>query len=213
MSVTKSPRVWDLSQVQDDVLAVFVQKLDDREAVRELMLRYHERVRRYVARLARRVRLPVDELPDAEQNGVLAIEKAGIAYDVLQRCSFASFLNMVVRAGFYNEGTRVRRRRRERGLPHGSAGLEEVAEAAGAGESPWLAGEARDPAVAAEQHEWREHLQEVLGQLEDKHRRVWDGLSAGKTLQVIAWELHVSLRTVKRWHKELNRRLKRALGE
>ena len=67
--------------------------------------------------------------------------------------------------------------------------------------------------MAAEQHEWRERLQKVLGQLEDNLRRVWDGLRAGKTLQVIAREEHVSLRKVQRWHAKLVRVLKSALGE
>jgi FixJ family two-component response regulator len=57
--------------------------------------------------------------------------------------------------------------------------------------------------MAAEQHEWRERFEQVLGSLEPRLRQVWEALGVGKTLEVIAIELDVSLNTVKRCRAEL----------
>ena len=78
---------------------------------------------------------------------------------------------------------------------------------------PWVADEAPDPSVAAEQHEWRERFQQVLGKLEPKLRQLWDALAARKQLAVIADELHMSLSKVKRLQTELHTMLIAAMGE
>jgi RNA polymerase sigma factor (sigma-70 family) len=211
MTFSVQPAARDYAQFEDDLLVVFAQKVGDREAMRELIRRHHEWVRRFIARLARRAHLPADERPDAEQNAILVIARAIATFDVLQvdkrpRCTFRSFLQRVLRARFYNDVRKVRRRRcREGGSVDADSVLDEVAEAPleKPGACPWSAGEAHDPAVAAEQHEWRQRFEQVLGSLEPRLRQVWDALAVGKTLEVIAIELDVSLKTVKRCRAEL----------
>jgi len=211
-------RGYDLSQLEEDLLLLLAQKVNDRNAVRELIRRHHDWARQLIDRLARRKHLSAEDRDDAEQNAVLAMEKAIRTYDVVQvgqrHCPFRKYLSMVLRRRYWNDLRRLgRQARRQRGSDEQA--LTRVADAPreDPGPAPWVAAEARDPAVAAEQHEWRQRLEQIRSGLKPKLRRLWDERAAGKTLEEIATELGVCANTVKGWLKKLTAIVRAAMRE
>lgn len=199
-----------LSQFCDEDLVALAKEADFSPAAHDLMQRFYQRINRLIARLARQCRLPVSDLPDAQQNGILAVTEAVACYDPLQYdrpggCSFRHFLRVVVVARF-RDFVRRNRRRQQHHDPYvdTDAAVERGATAPATPVPRWLLDPARtDPPTAALRQEFLARLDQALTRCEPRLRRLWERLVAGAKLRVIAAELGVSYYAARRLRQKL----------
>jgi RNA polymerase sigma factor (sigma-70 family) len=216
------PHAPDLSALTDAELVLAARDPQRRQAaIDALVARYHDCLCRLIARLARRAHLPPDQLPDAQQDAVVAMIDAISAYDPIQDvrsrpCSFKSFLWAVLRARFYNF---------VRGFRRGERHLDRCCQADDtqpSGSAP-LPLSARRGAVAKRLHgkdwsvddraEFRACLERAQRQLGARARWLWEQAEAGQSLKEVARHLGISYDRAKRWRQRIRARLAEQLRE
>jgi RNA polymerase sigma factor (sigma-70 family) len=175
----------------------------------ELVLRYLSFTQRFVVKHARRVGLAAMHIPDAQQQAALALLEAIDHYDAQafpyeQRCSFHGFLNVVLRARFSDFVKIVWRAERRRDHSAGSQDTRRPGGSVSPDPAEWQDHRQSDPAELVLEREERARLEQAVRDLTSSKRFLWDRLSAGEKLPVLARQLGIS-------YPAARRRLKRAM--
>jgi RNA polymerase sigma factor (sigma-70 family) len=191
-----------LRGASDEELVVLAKQYACRPAVNELILRYYGWMRCLIGRRARRMGFGDVDIQDAQQEHVFAIVEAITKFDTVQqgksrRCSFLTFLHLVLVARFKDFIKRLRRARRGAR----SVGLQ----------LSWCTDEMNDPALSVEWHELLGRLDQALHELDDSLVQVWEHLAAGLRLRAIAAELGLSYDVAKRRRQRLLQELRSRL--
>jgi RNA polymerase sigma factor (sigma-70 family) len=208
-------------EAHDDVLLViFARKLLDRDAVRELLSRYHAWLSRLINRYARLFGLPRQDWEDACHEALLALPAAIADYDLLEACkpngcSFRTFFGRRALSRFQDELKRHCWRRahlrEQEALAAALQGADRTSRAA-PGEPPALCGRGDDPVQAAQQHELAERVRQVLAGFPEEQRPLLEQALAGTPLRQLARQFHISRATAVRRKHQLMDRLRQSLS-
>jgi RNA polymerase sigma factor (sigma-70 family) len=211
----------DLSKIGDEELVVLAQECGFRPAADELVLRYHPRMSRLIAHLARQTTLTAADVQDAQQNAFFALVEAIAHYNTLQMFKpagwrFHTFARLVTKRRFWNYSKRIGRvqlRYPCAGQLDGITAAEPRADGCQLHASSRLGRRRSDPAVVAARQDTLWCLSQAVERLEPKLRTLWHDLAAGKRLRHIAREQGISYDAVKRQRWKLLARLRTELGE
>jgi RNA polymerase sigma factor (sigma-70 family) len=171
----------------------------------ELIERYQSLNHLLIRKLASRWRLQEADCQDLEQDSVFWILETIRRYRPEEHlkvagCRFRSFLTRVVTARFI-DALRLRRRRCNRILLH--AQLKQINRCV-----PEPLVEKQEPRQQLEGRELQALLQKKLEQLGKEAREMWNLLTQGMTLRVIADRLHISYDAAKRRRRQLFAKLR-----
>jgi RNA polymerase sigma factor (sigma-70 family) len=209
----------DLGQFDTEMLLLMAQS-GSRLAENELIERFYGQVKKQIDGLARGKRLLAEDVADAEQNAVFAIDEAIRNYNLHQpedgrKCSFASYLDTVVEARFVDYWKHLwRKGKRFDTSPAMERPYDRCSPAASRASNLSLkekhvcTSALEDPARLVEEHEFWEQWNRAVEQLSPWSRQVYEATVAGKPLDELAQELHTSRRTLKRTKKRLIQELK-----
>jgi DNA-directed RNA polymerase specialized sigma24 family protein len=181
-----------------------------------LVLRYLRVAQRLVAWLARRSGVGVEDAADAKQEAVsFWVRQAIAAYDVCRSaaagCRFRTLLHRVVIARFRNYARALKRRQ-----AHHAPGVAPEQCAAAHREPPPVFGrqEGSDPAQTVEWRELRALLEGAVGALPAAWQRLWDWVSAGRSLRRWALRHDLAYKSVQRtWHEVVRAVMGRVRGD
>jgi RNA polymerase sigma factor (sigma-70 family) len=167
------------------------------------VIRYLPFTRRFVIKHARRVGLASAHVPDAQQQAALALLEAIGRYDEQaylreQRCSFHGFLNLVLRARFSDFVKTVWRAERRRNPTRSSQVGHRVYGSRSADPADWEDPRQSDPAELVLEEEERARLEEAIEDLSSSKRFLWDCLTSGVKLPVLARRLGISYPAARR---------------
>jgi RNA polymerase sigma factor (sigma-70 family) len=206
----------EMSRLSDEELVLLARECGFLPARQELLLRYYDPMRRWVAARAREAGLGTADVEDAQGEGVLSALEAVAKYDTWQLArkqgrSFRSFLYAVLLARFRDFLRKHWRTRHRYGRSlTGPDGLEAAAEQRTgrrrAGRALLVAHE--DPAHLSECREQMTCLRRALGMLDHRSRALWDRLAAGASLHNIALDWSVPYDRVRRWRTRMLRVLR-----
>jgi hypothetical protein len=203
----------------DDELLVVLAQFGSRSAERELMSRYYQMVKDKISFLARKMKLPRQEVPDAQEQGMLWFHEAIGRYKIVtqpaeRRRSFRSsvnwllgkrFLNLVKRHRWtqkrFDRSERAVRKLEEATVPLIGLSLPSRCQGDGGALLPF------------EEDEFRRRLEWAVKQLRPELQDLWQCVKAGRKTDWIAKDLAVSRRTILRWKAELRVELQRRLGQ
>ncbi len=192
----------DLSQFDLEVVILMAQS-GSQFAQKQLLERFYETTKKQIDRQARARRLQAHDVADAEQEAVFAIDEAIRKYNLHQpitrmKCSFPSYLHTVVEARFKDCIKRLRRNQKHFDY------VIQAKDAPAAGRH----GDNPGPAQEVEDSEFAERWSRAVDSLSPKSRKLYAALLSGKQTEVIADELHISVRAVQLWKNEMIRELR-----
>jgi RNA polymerase sigma factor (sigma-70 family) len=203
--------VLEMSRFSDEELVVLARECGFLPARQELLLRYFDPMKKWIAAHAREAGLGAADIEDAQGDGVLASLEAVAKYDTWQLArnqgrSFRSFLYAVLLVRFRDFLRRLWRTRRRYGSTlNEPESLESAAEHDSdrptRGAVPLAAN--ADPAQLTECREQMTCLCSALGMLDNRSRCLWERLAAGASLHAIAEDWGVSYHRVRRWRTRL----------
>jgi|GEM_PF-4245233 len=204
MSASASPPSTpdgDLSSLPDETLLVLAHDEHCSLAADTVVLRYCGLAESLAVRWVRGARLGRAETPDAKQTALLALVEAACLFDPAHAgptCCFCTFMWKFVTARLSNFVRDVCRlgRRQCRLVIVDDAGKEDRASTGP--HHRWLVDGGSDPALILEARELLESLEIVLDSLVPIDRFLWERFASGDRQGVIALEMGVSCRTLKR---------------
>jgi RNA polymerase sigma factor (sigma-70 family) len=195
----------------DEELVLLARGEHSRPAIAALVLRLRAWMDSWVVRLARRARLPREDIEDAQQGAFFVLLRAIERFDpgrgaAGQTCRFRTFLALKLRG--YVLDLAKHRQRAEAHLDRSAAAGREADVHIGPGATAYR-GRPRltdDPAVAAEQRELSDQLWQAVDQLDEPARWLLDGRAAGFSFRALAAQTGVPCNHLKyRWRRTLNR--------
>jgi RNA polymerase sigma factor (sigma-70 family) len=221
-------RAYDLDFSQfDEEIIILMAQFGSQPARNELIERYHPSVKKQVDRLARFKGLPEDEIPDAEQNAVFAIDEAIRKYSLNQptktgKCSFPSYLHRVVECQLLDSIKSFRRKAKHTDSSvRAKQAFQELAEGTAPAQSRSVAkekhalgvqGKTIDPEAEAEANEFWQRWSDAIARLIPEDRRFYEACCSGKPMRLIALDVGVSERTLYEKKRGMLARLRASLG-
>jgi RNA polymerase sigma factor (sigma-70 family) len=202
-------------------LIALLQEGTRQSAQRELVIRHLPFTRRFVIKHARRVGLAPSYVADAQQEAALALLEAIGRYNPQNyppehRCSFHTFLNVVLRARFSDFVKLVWRAERHRQHCCASGKIlngQQAYKVALADLANWEDPRQSDPALAVEKQEQMERVAELLQDLTSSKRFLWERLAAGVKLPMAARQLGISYAAARRRLRKTIRFIASAMEE
>jgi RNA polymerase sigma factor (sigma-70 family) len=213
MAAQRGPGGSEFAGLTDEELAALAQG-----AVNELILRYQEKAKRYIAWLAASRKLSRADLEDAQAEAVFGIREAGQKFNPQKAKKgnaerFRRFLLIVLRSRFLDFVKSCQRGghslRPTSGVPPPG---EQKTPSSRFKPVEGLAQNKDDPVRIAEEQELRTRIQEELKQLTETERQVCENMIAGRSLQHFAFEKNMSYPQVRRLWQKIKKRLKSRLG-
>jgi RNA polymerase sigma factor (sigma-70 family) len=195
----------DLTKLETGALVVLAKECEFKLAADEIVVRLRERTNRQIAGLARALRWNADDVEDAQQEAYCWLAEAIRTYDTrevgkLGGCNFETFAYQVVERRFLDFARHVGRL--ENHFDHSMPPFSGI-DVSDDGPVRTCAriGKCSDPASIAEWDEFKAALNQVLAELDDLARRIWEmHILGGMSLHEVADELATSYDSVRhRW--------------
>ncbi len=205
----------------DDELLVILAQFGSHAAERELMSRYYQMVKDKITFLARKMKLPRQEVLDAQEQSLIWFHEAIRRYKNRPQSgqrlrTFRPLVNWLLEKRFITYLKRYRWRQRHfNGSEKAARELEKATVPLTGSTLPIQSQEREDSGAPLpfEEEEFRRRLEEAVKQLRPELQDLWESLKAGRKLGWIAKDLGVSVRTIKRRKAELRVELQRRVGE
>ncbi len=195
----------DMALMDDEALVVLAKECEYLPARDELLVRYSPQTERLIQWLARSTEFSSTDIDDARQNAVFWTVEAISKFDTdqlesMKRCSFYSFLYLVLSARFKDFSKQVRRIERRRTLISDTPDDDDSASQ--------LFRDPNDPAALAEAEEAVKQLRAAVAELDSESQEIWQRLCDGASLREVAAEMGLSYDALKRRRRKLIASLK-----
>ena len=210
---------FDPKKMPDGVLAVLAAECDSQVSERELWERFADRMRRRIARLAKKFRFSREENEDARQQAYVWFREALATYDTGQIArpdgnKFGSHLYLVLQRRFLNFVRKLRHNEAHSDRSASPAdGPDEYSEKVDQAAAKSFPRGTNDPAAIAARWEEAEIVRDTLAHSDDLTQKIWAGIQSDKSEREIAQELGISYHIVKRRWRAFKAKLKARLTE